>query len=388
MMTDYTDMAFESMIEEMEVENLLNRQRILAESKFLLSSLEEGRIVEYVEEADLKGLKNKAGGALKVFLDKVNGAFIAAAAKFYESYADYVKDKAETIKQRAQKKEDGITLAPYNKPNYEADLSVVKKVIDDAFKYPYNEDDIDFIKSVLPSINGKSNYTLDDYTEYKSGNSGAISTMLKNRFRFGVAEPDNNNIKKDTVKGGDLVARVDQMVKYVLAYKQFASNVRKISEEWKNKAKTFKSQVSETLELSQDMYSILEETSLRYTDLALLEGFDLLPMLEVDGADGQSQKNADDNKGTGDEQKNDVTKVEDNSKENDKDNGENGDDKKKPKSPQRYNLSNDFCKLVYTSYLFSVEERFVVYIKALEMIYGSSLKSKDDSGTKKDTEQQ
>lgn len=375
-MTDYTNMAFESMIEEIEVENLLNRQRILTESKFLLSSLEEGRIVEYVEEADLKGLKNKADDALKVFLDKVNGAFIAAAAKFYESYADAVKDKAETVKQRAQKKEDGITLAPYNKPNYEADLSVVKKVIDDAFKYPYNEDDIDFIKSVLPSINGKSNYTLGDYTEYKSGNSGAISNMLKNRFRFGVAEPDNNNIKKDTVKGGDLVARVDQMVKYVLAYKQFASNVRKISEEWKNKAKTFKSQVSETLELSQDMYSILEETSLRYTDLVLLEGFDLLPMLEEDG------------KETGDEQKNDVTQVEDNSKENDKENSENEDGKKKPKSPQRYNLSDDFCKLVYTSYLFSVEERFVVYIKALEMIYGGSLKSKDDSGTKKDTEQQ
>lgn len=393
-MVDYVEMGFELMLEELEIDNRILVKELIAETKFALESLEEGHIAEYVDEAGVAELKNRAVNALKVFLDKINSIFIAAAAKFYEHYAEKVDAKSPQIQKKAETA--SIDLAPYWKPNYEADLSVVKKIFDEAFKYPYNDEDIGFIKELLPSINGNTNYTVDDYLKYSKDNSIGLRNMVKNRFRFGQAEPDNNNIKKETLKGGDLTGKIDDMVKYVKNYKGFANNVRKTSDEWKNKAKNFSSQVQESV-IAQDTVLMIEGCELKYTDLALLEGFDLLPLFEQDDGDGSSS-NSNNDKGTGDEQKGgsgDLNKVEDNNKPDEDKPGENKDGENKPQKKtgsSRYNMCDKFCKLVYTSYIFSVEERFVVYIKAMETVLGESLKKKTEGeqggNNDKDNEQQ
>lgn len=376
-MYDYTDAVFESLVEEMSEETRLLHKQLVAEATFALSALEEGHIdgMEYISEATAKELMKKAENALKVFLDKINSAFTAVAAKFFEAYAEKLDAKADQIKKKAESA--SIDLAPYWKPNYEADLAVVKKVFDEAFRYPYDDNDIGFIKDILPSIDGNKNYTVDDYNKWSSENSMNLRNMIKNRFRFGEAEPDNNNIKKETLKGSDLQSKVETMIKYAKAYKSFVGNVRKSSDVWKNKAKTFQSQVSESVTLAQDTYLMIEGKQLRDTDLSLLEGFNLLPVTEQDGGDGPTNsQNKDEGNGS-------LTQVKDNNEEDKKENGENGDNNgggtKNKTSTARYKLADKFCRLVYTSYIFSVEERFVVYIKAMETILGESLKKKSDN---------
>lgn len=375
-MYDYTDAVFESLIEEMEVNMKILRKQLVAETNFALSSLKEGRITTYVEEAGAEDLKKKAESTLKVFLDKINSAFVAAASKFYESYADKLDDKVDQIKKKAESA--SIDLAPYWKPNYEADLAVVKKVFDEAFKYPYDDNDIEFIKDIVQSIDGNKNYTVDDYEKWSSENSENLRNMIKNRFRFGVAEPDNNNIKKETLKGSDLTGKVDNMIKYIKSYKTFVANVRKASDEWKNKAKVFQTQVNESVNLAQDTYLMIEGTSLCNTDLSLLKGFDLLPTMEAENTNNSSNE--------GDDKKESLTAVKDNNEEEKKDDGEtdsnkDGNASKKKTSSGRYNMADKFCRLVYTSYIFSVEERFVVYIRALETILGESLKAKSENNS-------
>ena len=264
-MPDYTDLAFESLIEELELQNRLLHRRLVSEAQFALESLHHGEIREYVEEGASE-LKKKAEEALKVFLDKVNSAYMAASARFYATYAESINAKAEAIHNKAN--DSSLTLAPYWKPNYEADLSVVKKVFDEAFEYPYKDDDIDFIKSVLPEIDGNRNYTVDDYLKFSTENSEDLRNMIKNRFRFGEATAKNEDIKKVELKAGDLVSKVDMMIKYVKGYKQFSDGIRKISEPWKTKAKAFKqSTVQESV--TQDMYLMVEGTTLENTDLSL-----------------------------------------------------------------------------------------------------------------------
>ena len=55
-------------------------KELIAETKFALESLQNGQIkAEYVDEA-IKDVKQKAGEILKIFLNKVNSAYIAAEA--------------------------------------------------------------------------------------------------------------------------------------------------------------------------------------------------------------------------------------------------------------------------------------------------------------------
>lgn len=372
-MTDYTDLAFDSLIEELELQNRLLHRRLISEAQFALESLEHGNITEYVEEG-ASDIKKKAQEALKVFLDKVNSAYVAASARFYASYSGNVEAKAEAIHNRANS--SSLTLAPYWKPNYEADLSVVKKVFDEAFVYPYKDEDIDFIKSILPEIDGNRNYTVDDYMKYSSDNSEGLRNMIKNRFRFGEATDKNEDIKKVDLKGGDLVSKADLMIKYVKGYKQFSDGIRKISEPWKAKAKAFKdSTVQESV--TQDMYLMIEGTTLDNTDLALLPNFSYLPITEA-----EEDKAANDDKKDEGEKLNQVTNNNEENKDDksgdQKKDGESSDSGTKKKTADgRYNMCDKFCRLVYTSYIFSVEERFIVYIKALEAILGESLKAKN-----------
>lgn len=366
-MFDYTDLAFESFLEEMEAGNMELLKELIAETKFALESLQNGQIkAEYVDEA-IKDVKQKAGEILKIFLNKVNSAYIAATSRFYETYVDDVAAKADQIKKKASSA--SINIAPYWKPNYEADLSVVKKVLGDAFKTPYDDNDISFIKSIIPSINGNNNYTVQDYLDYMSKNSAEVTIMIKNRFRFGTAEPNNENIKKEKLEGGNLAGKVDDMIKYISNYKQFSNNVRKISDEWKAKAKVFEDTLTESANLAQDTLLMIEGKALKDTDLALLEGFDALPVSE-----------AGENDNSGDKKPENLNKVEDNIAPKKDENGDTKEGESTPKkqtSKGRYDMCDKFCKLVYTSYIFSIEDRFIVYIHALETILGESLKKKD-----------
>lgn len=376
-MPDYTDLAFESLIEELELQNRLLHRRLVSEAQFALESLHHGEIREYVEEGASE-LKKKAEEALKVFLDKVNSAYMAASARFYATYADSINAKAEAIHNKAN--DSSLTLAPYWKPNYEADLSVVKKVFDEAFEYPYKDDDIDFIKSVLPEIDGNRNYTVDDYLKFSTENSEDLRNMIKNRFRFGEATAKNEDIKKVELKAGDLVSKVDMMIKYVKGYKQFSDGIRKISEPWKTKAKAFKqSTVQESV--TQDMYLMVEGTTLENTDLSLLHGFSQLPVTEAEDNKAGNNDKKDEGEKLNQVTNNNEEKKDENGSGDNKD-GEKSDSPKKKTADGRYNMSDKFCRLVYTSYIFSVEERFVVYIKALESILGESLKSKSGDAAK------
>lgn len=303
---------------------------------------------------------------------------MAASARFYATYAESINAKAEAIHNKAN--DSSLTLAPYWKPNYEADLSVVKKVFDEAFEYPYKDDDIDFIKSVLPEIDGNRNYTVDDYLKFSTENSEDLRNMIKNRFRFGEATAKNEDIKKVELKAGDLVSKADMMIKYVKGYKQFSDGIRKISEPWKTKAKAFKqSTVQESV--TQDMYLMVEGTTLENTDLSLLHGFSQLPVTEAEDNKAGNNDKKDEGEKLNQVTNNNEEKKDENGSGDNKD-GEKSDSPKKKTADGRYNMSDKFCRLVYTSYIFSVEERFVVYIKALESILGESLKSKSGDAAK------
>ena len=113
----------------------------------------------------------------------------------------------------------------------------------------------------------------------------------------------------------------------------------------------------------------------------MLHGFSQLPVTEAEDNKAGNNDKKDEGEKLNQVTNNNEEKKDENGSGDNKD-GEKSDSPKKKTADGRYNMSDKFCRLVYTSYIFSVEERFVVYIKALESILGESLKSKSGDAAK------
>lgn len=348
-MTSYTDMAVESLLCENPMWRSLTVNRLVAESEFILSSLENGKIGDPVQEAISKETAKQTINTLRAFLDNVMSKFKGKVADYYERYIPWVTKNEDQIKAAAEK--GSIELAPYWKGKVDADKQKLTSLPGEAFKKPYDVNDVSFASAILPSI--KTVADLEDTTK--------LSNILKNKYRFGVEEEDNAKIKREELKEQTLVQQIDGMIKYVQEYKKISDALSKISENWKNLAKRFQddSAVGESTNiLTKDTFLMVESALLLSTDLSLLEGFELLPnsIMEAEGGES-SNKDAEP-----------ITKVEDTSTT-----GDGNGDKKPPSGDQgRYRLADKFTRLAFSAFMTACEERFIVYIKVISKILGES----------------
>lgn len=357
-MTNYTDIAMESLLCESPMWRSATVNRIVAESEFILASLESGSIENRpVVEAISADTAKKALEMLRGFLNTVMVKFKGKVADYYEKYIPWVEKNAENIKKAAEK--GSITLAPYWKGNIAKDQSDLSKLPTEAFKTQYEMDDVSFATSILSSI--KTPEDMED--------TAKVSNILKNKYRFGIEEEDNSKIKKEVLEGNGLANQIDGMIKYVSEYKKISDALSNISKNWEKQAENFQKGVTEsTSVLTKDTFFLVESAALRCTDLCLLEGMNSLPnaVMEEEGND---------NKNTS------LTGVEDNKKDNGVETP--GGTKPSGGGQGRYRLADKFVRLAYSAFMTACEERFIVYIKVMSKILGESPKGPKEKEDKK-----
>lgn len=346
-MRDYTEIALESLLLETSIWRNMTANRLMMESEFILMSLQEGKICEFALEATASETSKKLLNALTTFLNEIVAKFEQKASQYYQKYIPWVEKNADKIKEKAA--DGSLTLAPYWKANVKKDTTTMTNLPAKAYKYPFDESDISFAKDLLPSITKPEDLS----------DTGKLSSMLKNKFRFGIDESENNKIVKEELKGSALVSQIDGMISYVTNYKSLSSDLKKISTSLKNSAQKFQDAVSESTNImSKDKFLMIEMCGLDHTDLSLLEGFDCLPdsLLEAEEGNGGS-----------------LTKVENNVKEEKSEDNR----QKNPasNSQSRYQQADKFTRLAFTAFMTACEERFIVYIKCMSQILGESPKS-------------
>ena len=341
-MTNYVQIAMESLINDNVLLRNISVSQMVAESEFILNSIDEGKVVDFVQEAGLSNTRKKIIDNLKLFIDSIISKFKSKVADYNKKYIPWVKDNADKIKQKAA--ESSLTLAPYWAANVSKDTTTMTNLPQQAFRYPFDENDIKFASNILTSVKSK-----DDLND-----TAKLSAVLKNKFRFGKEEEDNSKIKKEELKGADLVSKVDEMIKYISDYPTLSNKLSSISNSWKSSAEKFQTAVGESADvLTKDKFILIEMCGLDCTDLSLLEGFDSLPLLEA-----------------GDEKTTSLTTVQNNVKEDGS-----GDEKKDGKnSASRYQLVDKFTRLAFSAFMTACEERFIVYIKCMSQILGESPK--------------
>lgn len=355
-MVDYTEIALESLLCESAMWRSVTVNRLVAESEFILGSLESGCIIDPVQEAVLKETAEKAIAALKMFLNSINAKFKEKVAHYYERYIPWVTENAERIKEAATK--SSVTLAPYWKGKIDKDKQQLTNLPSNAFKVPYNADDVSFATNILPSI--KTVADLED--------TAKLSNILKNKYRFGVEEADNSKIKKEELKESALAQQVDSMIKYVQNYKSISDALSSISKQWETSATNFEKNVTESAGiLTKDMFLLIETSGLYSTDLALLKRFDQLPDTIMEAEDGENTS---------------LTTV---TSDTANGNAANGGEEKKVKgdSQSRYRLADKFARLAFSAFMTACEERFIVYIKVMSQILGESPKGKKEEKKEK-----
>lgn len=340
-MTNYTQIAMESLINDNVLLRNISVSQMVAESEFMLTSINEGHITNFVQEAALSDTRKKIIDNLKMFIETIISKFKSKVADYNKKYIPWVKDNADKIKQKAA--DASLTLAPYWSGNVSKDTTAMTNLPQQAFQYPFDENDIKFASNILTSVKSK-----DDLND-----TAKLSAILKNKFRFGKEEEDNSKIKKEELKGADLVSKVDSMIQYIVEYPSLSNKLTSISNSWKSSAEKFQTAVGESADiLTKDKFLLIEMCGLDCTDLSLLEGFDSLPVFE-----------ADDDKNTS------LTTVQNNTKD------DNGGEKKDGKnSASRYQLVDKFTRLAFSAFMTACEERFIVYIKCMSQILGESPK--------------
>lgn len=345
-MTNYTDIALESLLRDSRSWRMDTAERMIQESEFILSSLENGCVMP-VEEAITKETAQKVISMLKQFLTTVTDKFKGKVADYYERYIPWVEKNAAAIKENAAK--STITLAPYWKGQVEKDRGTLTNLPGNAFKIPYEANDVSFASAILPSIK-----SADDLKD-----TGKISNLLKNKYRFGVEEEDTSKIQKVELKENALASQIDEMIKYVTSYKSISDALSGIAKNWENLAKVFEEKdVQESLSnLTKDTYLLIESTVLSSTDLALLEGFAALPsaLMELDAPVPAANN----------DKQEPLTKVENNTEPDKKPVGEH---------QERYRLADKFVRLAFSAFMTACEERFIVYIKVMSQVLGESPK--------------
>ena len=338
---DYVNIALESLIEENVMMRNITINRMIAESEFILMSMESGEIKEFVQEASMRDTAKKVLEALRKFIDSIISMFRRKTVEKYKKYIDWVQEKSEKIEERAAK--SSVTMAKYWDGDWASGQSTIETLINEAFKTPYKDDDVSFATKVLPSIKTKED--LND--------TGKVSAALKNKFRFGIDESDNKKIEKVTVSNNNLVEKSKDMVDYVLNYEDVSKGLSRIKTKWENGSKQFyATQESDDL-ISKDTFLLVENTKICNSDLSLLSGFESLPVFEADG----------------DKQNESLTTVQNNTINN-----ENSGAGKGNSINDRYKMVDKFVRLAFSAYLTACEERFIVYIKCISQILGESPK--------------
>ena len=336
-------MALESLLSDNTMVLNITLNRMVAESEFIISSMENGTIGEFVQEATAKERMQSIINALREFLDKIVAAFRGKIVNKYKKYINWVKENEARIKEKAVN--SSITMAPYWEGDQKKGEAEIKTLISDAFKTPYKDDDITFASKLLPSVKTKED--LND--------TGKLTSILKNKFRFNKEESDNGKIKKITLSNDSLASKVTDMISYVINYEKVGQSLSSLTNQWDTAARRFTS-VNESLDiLFKGMFLTVENTSIVHSDLILLEGFDRLPVFEEDGTNGES-----------------LTGVENNTDNNDSNNNSNN--STNTTTTDRYKVVDKFVKLAFSSYLTACEERFIVYIKCISQILGESPK--------------
>ena len=351
---DYVDMALESLLEENVMMRNITINRMVAESEFILSSMENGIIGEFVQEAAIKETAQKILNALREFIDKIVAAFRKKIVEKYKKYIDWVKENSDKIVEKAANA--SVTMAPYWECDWKKGQDMVESLINDAFKVPYKDDDISFATNILPSIKTK-----DDLND-----TGKISAALKNKFRFNMDESDNGKIVKITVSNNNLVAKSNLMIDYVLNYDSVSKGLSNLTNKWINSSRQFYAAQESIDVLSKDMFLLVEDIQLCNSDLSLLSGFENLPVFEAGENDNKDKKT--DN---GNGQNESLTSVQNNSTDNNQ--GKNRKNKGGSIS-ERYKMADRFVRLAFSAYLTACEERFIVYIKCISQILGESPK--------------
>lgn len=342
---DYVDMALESLLEENAMMRNITLNRMVAESEFILSSMENGSVGEFVQEASLKETARKVINALKEFIDRIVAAFRRKIVDKYKKYIAWVKDNEARIKEKAAKA--SITMAPYWEGDQKKGEALVESVISQAYKSPYKEDDISFATIALSNVKTK-----DDLND-----TGKLSKSLKNKFRFNNDNPDNGKIQKVDLSGNNLVSKVGTMIDYVLNYENVSRGLDNLSNKWLTSSKNFTA-VAESFDvLSKDMFLTIENTLVSNSDLSLLEGFDRLPTFVLEKDNGDSDKPNES-----------LTSVQNNTTQN------NDSNKNAGSASNRYSTVDRFVRLTFSAYLTACEERFIVYIKCISQILGESPK--------------
>lgn len=362
---DYCEIAIESLLNENVLMRNATINRLLAESEFIQTSMKNGFIGEYVQEASLKETGRKILDALREFLDKITSMFRKKTVEKYKQYIDWVKENTDKIKEKAA--DASITIAPYWNGSQKDGETAIKTLIADAFKYPYKDDDLSFAKSLLSYINSK-----DDLNDTKK-----ITAILKNKFRFGQEEEDNSKIKKETLEKNDLVSKVDGMISYCVDYEKIGQGLTNLSNTWKSQAENFQKAMESYDVLSKDMFLLIENTTLSHTDLRLLEGYDELPDVLFEEGNNSNNNSNNDNKSSGDNKPSSgngnsggdnksgsLTDVQNNNKEDG--------DNKSPSSNDRYKMVDKFVRIAFSAYMTACEERFIVYVKLISQVLGES----------------
>ena len=354
-MTNYTDIAMESLLCDAPVWRSATINRMVAESEYILSCLECGMILDPVQEAISKDTAKAIINQLKMFLNNVMAKFKGKVADYYEKYIPWVEKNAQQIKTAAEK--SSVTLAPYWEGEVEKDKSALSNLPGEAFKIPYESDDVSFASKILSSV--KTAEDLED--------TAKVSNILKNKYRFNMEEEDNSKIKKVELKENALVQQVDKMIKYVLDYKKISDTLSKVSTQWQRLAEQFQEQATqESVELTKDTFLSIESACLQSTDLALLKGFDQL-LESFDYHTSTAITEADDTNQSGNNSTS-LTTVQNNNTTSD-----NGDVKKAPGGNNgRYRMADKFVRLAYSAFMTACEERFIVYIKVMSQILGES----------------
>lgn len=371
---DYTQIAMESILTENSIYRKEQLGKMVNEEKFLLSSLESGSIEEnYVQEGALEDASKKLLENLQRFLDNTIDVFLRKQVEWYSKYSEPIGKEKDSILEKA--KTGSLDLAPFWEGNYDKDLSLLQSCINEGFQYPFVEGDISFANQILKTI--KKPTDLDDAN---------LSKMLKNKFRFGVEEPDENNIKKLTVKGNELVSITSKMIDYVVTdYKRIANSLKKLKATWLQSAKQLRGHVEESgMILTKDTVSLLEQCLLSEMDLSLLEGFSMLPDTVWESTDGNAGGNSKPapTASSSEKKNNSLNTVENNVKEEEKKQIENG-EKPAPKgNGNRYKMVDRFVRRVFTAYITSLEERFILYVKAIAQVNGG-LPQPEDKKKKK-----
>lgn len=327
-----------------------------SESEFMLSCLESMSIIDGMDTL----LEAKGGPGIwekiKEFFKNLMGVFTSKVKSFSDRDLKWLNANVNKLKNTNV---DGISmeLLSYWKVDFNTIKNTTQSTINRLFA------DIKSVKKILINASAKNDklselVKFDAFTKYDNGDGSTEG--YKNYLRTG----NNKGSKPVTIEGAELKRLIPGFIDYCLSYERdvvpfIKTQMNFIDRETKTIESRIKSVKEHTL-LVEDC--ILTESELRYC-----QGFEIL----TEADENISVTTVKVNKST--EENNDETKKDNNSKDTNS-----TDDKKEDyysntsKAELKYlneGLSN--IKLVLTSTMTVLEEKYVTYMKVLRAVMSS-----------------